>query len=310
VTVSDPPTAGARFAEPAARPREGLVPPARGARRPTIDARLVSGLAVVLAVLAAAALAPVLSPWDPVQSELASRLKPPGWIEADGRAHPLGTDELGRDLLSRILHGAQISVLVGFLTVALTGVVGVVLGLVSGYFRGWADAVIMRVADVQLAFPFLLLAIAIMAVLRPSLSNVILVLVISGWVAFARLARAQALSVGARDYVMSARVIGCGDGRILGRYLLPNIAPALIVLATYQVPQMILAEASLSFLGLGIQPPTPTWGLIISTGRDYLAIAWWVSTLPGVALILTVVGIGLIGDWLRDRLDPTLRVSA
>lgn len=279
-------------------------------RRYRADVRLYIGIAVLTVVAVAALGAPFLTPVDPYESELSFRLKPPGWTDDVGRVHPLGTDELGRDLLSRVIFGSRISVLVGLSTVVLTGAVGVLLGLLSGYFRGILDHLIMRIADIQLAFPFLLLAIAIMAVLGPSLFNVILVLVISGWVGFARLSRAQTLGVATREYVTSARVIGCGHGRIIARYLLPNIAPTIIVLATYTVPQMILAEASLSFLGLGIQPPTPTWGGSISVGRDYLAVAWWLSTFPGIALMVTVLGIGLLGDWLRDNLDPTLRVSA
>jgi peptide/nickel transport system permease protein len=274
------------------------------------DVRAIAGIAILLTVIAAALVGPVLTPFDPNETDLAQRLKPPGWSSLQGVTHLLGTDELGRDVLARIYEGGRISLLVGAAAVAITGTLGVALGVLSGYYRGVWDHVIMRVADIQLAFPFLLLAIAIMAVLRPSLLNVVLVLVVSGWVAFARLTRAQTFSVTTREYFLGAKVVGCSDGRIIRRYLLPNILAPIIVMATYQIPQTILAEASLSFLGLGVQPPTPTWGSSIATGRDYLATAWWLSTFPGLVLMVTVVGIGLIGDWLRDTLDPTLRVRA
>lgn len=274
------------------------------------DIRMIAGAVILLTVVAAAIVGPALTPFDPNEADLAKRLKPPGWTSPQGVTHPLGTDELGRDVLARIFEGGRVSLLVGTAAVVITGTLGVALGVLSGYYRGAFDHVIMRVADIQLAFPFLLLAIAIMAVLRPSLWNVVLVLVVSGWVAFARLTRAQTFSVTAREYFLGAKVVGASDARMIRRYLLPNIMAPIIVLATYQVPQTILAEASLSFLGLGVQPPTPTWGSSIATGRDYLATAWWLSTFPGLVLMVTVVGIGLIGDWLRDTLDPTLRVRA
>lgn len=294
---------------PPAAPSVVLTTARRTPWRRRLDPRFVIGVVVVTFVVAVAVFAPYLTDWDPVATDLAARLKAPGWRDEDGRVHAVGTDELGRDLLARIIYGARISVLIGVTTVVLTCTVGVLLGVLSGYYRGMVEHVSMRIADIQLAFPFLLLAIAIMAVLRPSLVNVILVLGVTGWVGFARLARAQTLGVATRDYITSARVIGCSDRRIILLYLLPNIASSIIVLATYQVPQMILAEASLGFLGLGVQPPTPTWGAAISAGRDYLATAWWISTFPGLALMLTVVGIGLLGDWLRDTIDPTLRVT-
>lgn len=288
----------------------GTVRSGRSRPRRKLDVRAVAGTSILLLVVAAAIAGPVFTSFDPLETDLAQRLKPPGWSSASGVTHLLGTDELGRDGLARIYEGGRVSLLVGAAAVAITGTLGVALGVLSGYYRGIYDHVIMRVADIQLAFPFLLLAIAIMAVLQPSLSNVVLVLVVSGWVAFARLTRAQTFSVTTREYFLGAKVVGCSDARIISRYLLPNIMAPIIVLATYQVPQTILAEASLSFLGLGVQPPTPTWGSSIATGRDYLATAWWLSTFPGLVLMVTVVGIGLIGDWLRDTLDPTLRVSA
>jgi peptide/nickel transport system permease protein len=276
------------------------------ARRRRRDLRFAIGGAIVLGVVLVSIFAPALTTWDPVENDLIDRLKPPGTTVA-GSIHLLGTDELGRDVLARALYGGRISLLVGVVSVAVTGTLGVALGMASGYFRGWTEHVIMRLADIQLAFPFLLLAIVIMAVLRPSLVNVILVLGVTGWVGFARLARAQSMAIAAREYLTSARAIGCSTWRIMLRYLLPNIVTPIAVFAAYQVPQFILAEASLSFLGLGIAPPTPSWGSSISSGRDYLPIAWWVSTFPGIALVITVVGIGLLGDALRDTLDPVVQ---
>jgi peptide/nickel transport system permease protein len=271
-----------------------------------MDRRFVLGGAIIMLVLLASVVAPLLTPWDPIENDLLGRLKPPGTV-IDGSLHILGTDELGRDVLARVLYGGRISLMVGAVSVLVTGTIGVLLGMASAYFGGWLDHAVMRLADIQLAFPFLLLAIVIMAVLRPSLINLILVLVVTGWVGFARLARAQCLAVSGREYLTSARAIGCSTGRIMFRYLLPNIATPVAVFVAYQVPQFILAEASLSFLGLGVAPPTPSWGSAISSGHDYLPIAWWVSTFPGLALALTVVGIGLLGDALRDGLDPFLR---
>jgi peptide/nickel transport system permease protein len=275
-------------------------------RRRRTDLRFAIGGAIVLGVVIVSILAPALTSWDPVENDLINRLKPPGTV-VGGAVHLLGTDELGRDIFTRILYGGRISLVVGVVSVMVTGTLGVALGMASGYFRGWTDHIVMRLADLQLAFPFLLLAIVIMAVLRPSLLNLILVLGVTGWVGFARLARAQSMAIAARDYITSARAVGCSTPRIMTRYLLPNIATPIAVFVAYQVPQLILAEASLSFLGLGVPPPTPSWGSSISSGRDYLPIAWWVSTFPGVALVVTVVGIGLLGDALRDTLDPVVQ---
>jgi peptide/nickel transport system permease protein len=280
-------------------------PPEPSRNRARVDGRFLVGGAIILTVVVASLIAPLLTPWDPIDNDLVGRLKPPGTMVGTS-LHILGTDELGRDVLARVLFGGRISLLVGAVSVLVTGTLGTLLGMASAYLGGWIDHVVMRLADIQLAFPFLLLAIVIMAVLRPSLLNVILVLTVTGWVGFARLARAQCLAVGGREYLTSARAVGCSTPRIMLRYLLPNIATPLAVFVAYQVPQFILAEASLSFLGLGVAPPTPSWGSSISTGHDYLPIAWWVSTFPGIALALTVVGVGLLGDALRDRLDPVV----
>jgi peptide/nickel transport system permease protein len=259
---------------------------------------------IVLVLTALALLAPALPLPSPTGSELTARLQAPDF--AGG--HPFGTDQLGRDLLSRVTWGARISLAVGFTTVFLAGGIGVLMGLVAGYFGGWVDNVIMRLVDVLLAFPFLVLAIALVAVLRPSLLTVIVVLSLWGWLAYARLTRGVTLSLREKEFVEAARVVGAPDRRILLRHILPNILPSVLVLATFQVAQMMVAESALSFLGLGIPPPTPSWGSIIGEGRQYVSSAWWLTTLPGLVLTLCVLGVGFIGDWLRDLLDPRLKL--
>ncbi len=266
------------------------------------------GAVLCLVVLLAAVFAPVLAPHDPIAQDITARLRPPAWQPPLGSPdHLLGTDQLGRDLLSRIIHGAQASLVVALSAVALSGVVGVCLGLLSGYYGRLLDQVIMRLADIQLAFPFLLLAITLMAVFPPTLTTVVLVLAISGWVTYARLVRGQILTLREKEFVAAARVVGAGDGRIMARHILPNVVPTIIVIGTVQVAQFILAEAALSFLGLGIRPPTPSWGNIINEGQEYIFRAWWIETFPGIAIVVAVSGVGLLGDWLRDMLDPRLK---
>ncbi len=260
------------------------------------------GVVIVIAVILAALLAPVLSPADPGKSNFPNRLKPPGTP-----GHPLGTDQQGRDMLSRIIYGARISLIVGFATVGLAGMVGVFMGLISGYFGGWVDAVIMRLADVQLSFPFILLALVINAMLGLGLRNIIITLVITGWVIYARLVRGEVLALKEQEFVEGARAVGLSDLPIILRHLLPNVLTPVIVLTSLQVAQIIVAEASISFLGFGVQPPTPAWGNMLSEGRNYLLNAWWLATFPGVALAITALGVNLTGDWLRDTLDPKLR---
>jgi peptide/nickel transport system permease protein len=262
------------------------------------------GTLVIVASVVLAALAPALAPADPIRNDLLVRLAPPMWMEGGSARHPLGTDTLGRDVVSRLLYGARVSLLVGFAAVLVAGVVGVALGLVAGYYGGRLDDLLMRVGDVQLAFPVLVLAIAVLSVLGASLGNVIIVLGLTGWVTYARITRAETLSLRHRDFVEGARALGARDAAILWRHILPNVLPPITVVATFSVARTIIAEASLSFLGLGIPPPAPSWGAMLDEGRNYLTTGWWLALFPGLAILALVLGINLVGDWLRDALDP------
>lgn len=264
-------------------------------------------IGVVTLVVVCALGAPLLTRSNPAGLDIKNRLLPPAWAEGGSREHPLGTDQLGRDLLSRLAYGGRVSLLVGVSAVAVSGVVGVALGLVAGYYGGGLDDVIMRLADFELAFPFILLAIAILAVLGPGLSKVILVLGLTGWAQYCRLTRAQVLGLRETEFVEAARTIGASTPRILIRHILPNAMAPVIVIASFSVASVIIAEASLSFLGLGIPPSVPSWGGMLSEGRTYIERAWWLVTFPGLALMLTVLSINVLGDALRDTLDPRLR---
>lgn len=247
---------------------------------------------------------PMLIDYDPITTHTSQRLKPPGTVLDDGSLAVLGTDQVGRDLLAQVLQGARISLLVGLATVLAAGLAGLALGVLAGYYGGLFDTIVMRLADIQLGFPTILLAILIAAVLGPSVTNVIITLALARWVTFGRVARAATLTAKERDYVEAARSIGASDAHLLIRHVIPATVTPLIVIATVEVGLVILSEASLSYLGLGTPPDRPSWGLIIANGRAYLNTAWWISTLPGVALSLVVVAIGLFGDRLRDYLDP------
>jgi peptide/nickel transport system permease protein len=264
-------------------------------------------LAFLILVVVAALFAPVITRYDPTASEVTQRLRPPAWQGGGSRAHLLGTDQLGRDVFARLVYGARISLIVGVSTVTISAVLGSGLGMIAGYYEGRLGAVLMRAADVQLAFPFLLLAIAIVAVLGIGLLNVILILGIAGWVTFGRLTRGQVLSIKPREYVEAARAVGASETAILSRHIFPNLLTPIIVLATATVANNIVVEASLTFLGLGVQPDLPSWGNMLAGARDYLNVGWWMSVFPGAALTLTVLTMNLLGDWLRDYLDPTLR---
>ncbi|MBI4560910.1 MAG: ABC transporter permease [Candidatus Rokubacteria bacterium] len=284
--------------------RQWLALLARLARRRTA----LFGLVVVVLVGFGALFAPWLSPFDPLEQAITQRLRAPGWQDPGGRVHLLGTDHLGRDILARVTHGSRIALFVGFAAVAISGVLGMTIGLASGYFGGRVDDVFMRLADIQLAFPFILLAIAVIGVLGPSLRNIIIVIGVSSWVVYARVVRAEVLSLREREFVQAAVALGSGDSRILIRHVLPNAFTPWLVVATLDMARVIVVESALSFLGLGVQPPTPTWGGMLADGRVYLSTAWWLATFPGVAILVTVLGINLFGDGLRDTLDPRLKV--
>ena len=266
------------------------------------------GLGVVVTVLLAAAFAPWLTPFDPLEQDINQRLKEPGWQTAEGRVHVLGTDHLGRDILSRVIFGSRIALVVGLSAVLISGVLGMAIGLVSGYFGGKVDDFFMRLADIQLAFPFILLAIAVIGVLGPSLRNIIIVIGVSSWVVYARVVRGEVLSIREREFVQAAIALGSRDGRVVVRHVLPNAFTPWLVVATLDMARVIVIESALSFLGLGVQPPTPTWGGMLADGRVYITTAWWLATFPGLAILVTVLGINLFGDGLRDTLDPRLKV--
>jgi len=267
----------------------------------------IVGLAIVLLVAGVTILAPTISPYDPQKQNITQRLRPPAWVEGGTRGHLLGTDSVGRDVYSRVLHGSRISVFVGLVATSLSALLGVGLGLGAGYLGGWVDALLSRVGDVQQAIPFLVLAIAVAAMLGPGLANLILVLVITTWVTFFRVVRGEVLSVREEQYVWAARSIGASNARIMLRAILPNVSASIIVIATLLVANMIIFEASLSFLGLGVPSNIPTWGRIVSEGREYVASEWWISLFPGLAILVTVMGINLLGDALREVLDPRQR---
>jgi len=258
----------------------------------------------LLVVVLGAAFAERLAPFGPGEQDITQRLQPPAL-----RGHVLGTDELGRDILSRLLYGGRVSLLVGLIAVGLSCPVGMLVGVTAGYAGRRVDDVLMRVTEVQLAIPTILLAIAVIGVLGPGLSNVILTLTVTGWTLYARLIRGETLAVKERDYVVAARAAGAGDLRIMGRHVIPNVLSPVIVVAVFAVANMIILEATLSFLGLGVEPQVVTWGRMLNAGRLYLATAWWLMTFPGLAIFVTVLSVNLIGDHLRDWLDPRLRRS-
>jgi peptide/nickel transport system permease protein len=283
-------------------------PTARRGRLPgPIDLPIVIGAGIVIAVALLAALAPLISPHDPLAQVLTDRLKPPAWLPGGSPAYLLGTDANGRDLLSRILWGARTSLEIGLLSVFLGAAIGVSSGLLAGYRGGWIDTVLGRLADIQQAIPLLVLALAVIAVVGSSILNLVLVLGAGSWLYYHRVVRAGVLAVREHPYVEAARAVGVGDWRILGRHILPNIAGSIVVIVTLEIPQVILFTAGLTFLGLGVPPPTPEWGRLIFEGRNYLQGAWWLTLAPASFLVLFVLGVNLLGDGLRDRLDPVRR---
>jgi peptide/nickel transport system permease protein len=267
----------------------------------------VVALGIIAGFVAAALLAPLLAPYDPNAQDITSRLQPPL-----SNGHLLGTDLLGRDVLSQMIYGSRVSLLIGFTAVVLAGLVGIAVGLVSGYFGGRVDTVFMRIVDAWLAFPFLLLAIAIVAILGPGLRNLVIALVVTGWVIYARLVRGEALSLREREFVLSSRALGVSRIGIMIGHILPNVLAPVLVVATLELGVVIVTEASLSFLGLGVEASRPTWGRMLADGRAYITVAWWLATLPGLAIFVVVLAVNVLGDALRDALDPRFqrRVTA
>ena len=283
---------------------------ARGVTRSRL-LRLRWGLAasaILLLVVASAIFAPQISPHDPLAVNIRHRLAPPAWMEGGTPQHLLGTDQIGRDLVSRIIYGGRVSLVVGAGAVLIAATIGVLLGLGAGYFGGRTDWTIMTVINVMLTFPFVLLALAVIAVLGPSLSNMILVLGVAGWPLYARVIRAETMAIREREFVLAGRALGMSHARIVFRQIVPNLVSVIVVIATLQVAQVIIFESFLSFLGLGIQPPTPAWGNMLGEGRVYMLNSWWIATFPGLAIFLTTLVINLMGNALRDWLDPHLKL--
>jgi peptide/nickel transport system permease protein len=288
-----------------ARPdREAVIPitvERRGLRLPLFS------LAMIALFVVAALVAPLLSLPDPTAQSLRARFTPPAWLDGGSREHLLGTDLLGRDLLSRIVWGARVSLAAGVVTVLLASAFGAAVGLAAGYYGGRVDATLMRITDATLSFPVILLALILAVTVGPSFTNVVIAIAVILWARYARVIRGQVLTLMRLDFVAQARLAGAGAWRIITRHLLPNTLGTLLVLVTLQIGYVIIVEASLSFLGAGIPPPTPAWGSMIAEGRDVVTRAWWVSLFPGLAILLVVLAFNLLGDWLRDTFDPKLR---
>lgn len=280
--------------------------PLRGTRRLLLGAPWIP-LAVLTLVLVAAIGGDALSPQEPSGLDLGAAFRPPFWQTGGSTEHLLGTDNLGRDVLSRIIAGARVSVIVSFYAIILSGTLGTLLGIIAGYFGGWIDATIVRIAEIKMSIPSLALALILSVSLDPGLTTVVIVIVFTYWTWYARIIRSEILSLKERDYVAFAKVAGCGAPTIFARHLLPNVFNTLLVLATLQIGQVIIFEASLSFLGLGIQSPDVSWGLMLADARQYITYAWWGITMPGIAILLTCLSANMVGDWLRDLLDPQRR---
>lgn len=287
-----------------AAPAAGGSPAGRQLRDLARDGTTMAAAGVVAAFAAMAVLAAWIAPHDPYQTDFLRRLQPPAWLPGGNWAYPLGCDALGRDLLSRIIYGARVSMLIGLLVVVLATSVGVLAGLLAGYLRGWVDVVISRLVDILLGFPYLIFAIGLMAALGPGFGNMLLALAYKEWVLPCRVVRAETLAAREQDYVEAARALGASRRHIMLREILPNILSPVIVVATFRIAHVIIIEASLSFLGIGVQPPTASWGSMIADGRQFLLNAWWVSTFPGLAILALVLAINIASQGLRDALDP------
>ncbi|MBA2596585.1 MAG: ABC transporter permease [Chloroflexia bacterium] len=276
-------------------------------RRLLHSGRATVGVVLLIIFVVTAGFPEQVAPWDPSFQELSRRIQPPTWISGDP-TYVLGGDQLGRDLWSRIVHGARASLLIGLTAVVLSACAGIALGLVAGYFGGMLDGAIMALAEVQLAFPFVLLAITIVSVASPTTTTLIVVLALSAWVVYARLTRARVLSIREQEFMEAARALGAGAPRIIIRHVLPQLTGPLIVVATLELGRIIVLESTLSFLGLGVQAPTISWGVILADGRQYVATGWWISAFSGLAVALAVFAVNTVGDWLTEEIDPTLRM--
>ncbi len=276
----------------------------KGARRAGLAGQI--GMVLVGLAVLAATVGTFLTPFDPVEVAPRDALMPPFPLEGSDPAHPLGTDNLGRDMFSRLIEGSKISLTVGVLAVALSGTIGLTVGVIAGYAGGWIDSVLMRIVDALISIPSILLIMVVMGVLDPGVTTLIVVLGLTSWVIFARQIRSEVLEIRQRQFVKAAVTFGTPAHKVIWRHIVPNVMPTFIVLATLTVATVIVTESSLSFLGLGVQPPTVSWGIMLTSGRDYLTSAWWLTTLPGLAITFTVLGILYLGDWLRDVLDPRL----
>ena len=271
-------------------------------RYPIIPLLILAGLLFIPAIFA-----DVIAPHDPVKINLSDRLQPPAWLEGGSFTYFLGTDRQGFDILSRIVHGARISLAISLLAIALGGGVGTLLGLIAAYRGGWVDTLIMRIVDIKLAFPSILLALVLVAVMGGGFTTVVLVIALLLWARFARMLRGEALSIKEQDFIARAQVAGASPMRIMMRHIFPNVVNTVVVLATLEIGHVIILESTLSFLGAGLQQPTPAWGLMVADGRTLIVSAWWLFFFPTLAIVLTVLAMNLLGDWLRDRLDPKLR---
>ena len=267
------------------------------------------GLAVIAVWILVAIFAPLLAPYDPIKVDVTSSFIPPAFNAGGSSLHLLGTDEVGRDILSRLLYGSRVSLIVAIVSGVLSMIIGTTIGLIAGYFGGKVDTICMRIVDVMLAFPFMFMALCFMVALGSGLSNIILVLGITGWVPYARTIRADVLSIRKREYIISAELVGCSKWRVICTHVLPNVIDSAIVIATMQMANTILSEAALTFLGMGLPASIPSWGQMISSGRSYIYTAWWLTMIPGIAIFLVSLSINFVGDWLRDIRDPRLRGS-
>jgi peptide/nickel transport system permease protein len=267
----------------------------------------IMGLGMVSLMLAMALFAPFISPRDPLEQDLHARLRPPFWEEKNDPNYKMGTDQVGRDMLSRMIYGSRISLSVGFLTMTFSALVGITLGILAGYYRGVLDAIISNCVNIMMSFPYILLAISVMAAAGPGYINLVMVLGLTGWPVYTRLVRAEVIELKSRDFVTAARALGGRSSGVIVKHILPNLASSIIVLATFELARMIIRESFLSFLGLGIPPPNASWGGMLAEGRSYMLNLWWLAAIPGSAIFFTTLGINLMGDGLRDWLDPHTR---